>query len=160
MLLVTLGWHTPPVSAAANEQRPITWQGLAALVGQKVRVVMPDGARIEGKATALEADALAVEIRKTSNPAVYPKGRFLAPRATLKTIDVNRPTKRWRIVCTTVGGVLGFYLGIEAAISQGGLLTNHPRYGTFAAIAIATPLIGYVLGNAADRHVITYVITP
>src|SRR5207248_153263 len=98
------GWGAPRVGAAAREQRQTTWEGLSVIVGQKVRVVMPDGARIEGKAMEVEVDALAIEISKTSNSAAYAKGKFLVPRATLKALDVQRPTRKWRAVGVGVGG--------------------------------------------------------
>lgn len=146
-----------------KEQRQIKWEDLSAIVGKKVRVVMPDGARIEGKATRLEPDALAVDISRTTNKAAYPKGTFLVPRATLKTFDVSHPTKQWRIVCTAAGGALGLFLGVEAAIGIGGLFGNRNNgqaEGAFAALAIGAPILGYALGNAADRRTITYVIAP
>lgn len=161
LLLTLLGWGAPRAAAAGKEQRQIKWEGLSALVGQKVKVAMPDGARIEGKATALEADAFVVEIAKTSNKSAYPKGKFLLPRATLRAVDVSHPTKKWRIVCTAAGGALGLFFGVEAAFKVGGILGNQNGQranAAFVAVAIGTPVLGYLLGYAADRHTITYVI--
>ena len=106
-LLLTLGWSAPRACAESKEQRQTTWEGLSAIVGQKVRVVMPDGARIQGRATKVEVDALVVEIHKTSNKTAYPKGKFLVPRATLKAVDVEHPTKVFRIACTAGGAAHG-----------------------------------------------------
>ena len=162
-MMVMLGWGAPRAGAAAKEERQIKWEGLSTLVGRKVRVVMPDGSRIEGKATKLETDALAVDIGKTSNKTAYPKGPFLVPRATLKTLDVSHPTKQWRIICTAAGGALGLFFGVEAAIRIGGLFGNQNkgRAGeAFGALAIGSPIIGYAVGSAADRRTITYVIAP
>jgi hypothetical protein len=155
-------WGMPRADAAAKEQRQIKWDDLSALVGKKVRVVMPDGAQIEGKAKALELDAFVVEIRKTSNKTAYPQGEFLVPRATLKAVDVSHPTKHWRIVCTVAGGALGLFFGAEAAIKIGGIFGNQNsrRAGdAFGALAIGTPIIGYWLGSRADRRTITYVVS-
>jgi hypothetical protein len=160
-MLAMLVWGMPRAEAAGKEQRRIKWEGLSALIGKKVRIVMPDGARIEGKATALELDAFAVEIRKTSNPAAYPRGKFLVPRATLKAVDVNHPTKQWRILCTAAGGALGLFFGVEAAIRVGGILGgrhNASANAAFVSLAIGTPIAGYLIGSAADRRTITYVI--
>ncbi len=159
-MLVVLGWGAPRASAAAKEQRQIKWEDLSTLVGQKVRVVMPDGSQIEGKATKLEADALAVEIGKTSNKTAYPKGPFLVPRATLKTLDVSHRTKQWRVICTAAGGALGLLFGARLVLG-GNLLGKNPHQGEeLAALVIGGPVIGYALGNAADRRTITYVIAP
>jgi len=159
-LLAILGWGAPRAGAAAKEQRQIKWEGLSALVGQKVRVVMPDGSQIEGKATKLEADALAVEIGKTSNKMAYPKGPFLVPRATLKTLDVSHRTKQWRIICTAAGGALGLLFGTKLVLGSN-LFAKQPHQGEeLAALVIGMPVLGYALGNAADRRTITYVIAP
>src|SRR5436190_202347 len=64
-------------------QRQIAWNDLPVIFNKNIRIVMPDGTRIEGKATELEADALAVQVGKTTNENAYPKGRLLVPRATL-----------------------------------------------------------------------------
>ena len=160
-LLVMLVWGTPRVGAAGKEQRQTTWEGLAAIVGQKVKVVMPDGARIEGKATAVESDSLVVEIHKTSNNAAYPKGMFLLPRATLRAVDVDHPTARWRVLGVAIGGGLGVLSAYFAkAFSGGGFLSSGSAEGGFAAAAVALPVGGYLIGRAADRHTITYVIAP
>ncbi len=155
-LLLMLGWNAPRACAENKEQRQTTWEGLSAIVGQKVRVVMPDGARIEGQATKVEVDALAVEIHKTSNKTAYPKGKFLVPRATLKAVDVEHPTKVWRIACTAGGAALGIFFATQAAKTTG---SAHARTGIYGGLAAGTPVIGYLLGSAADRHAITYEIT-
>jgi hypothetical protein len=121
-----------------------------------VRVVMPDGARIEGTATAVEVDALVVEIRKSSNKAAYPKGRFLVPRATLSAVDVDRPSFRWRIVGGVVGGGIGALLGV-LSVKTGSVEAIQVVFGAGAA---GVPVAGYFMGRAADRHTITYVIAP
>jgi len=158
-LLFMLGWGTTLAGAASKEQRQTTWEGLSAIVGQKVRVVMPDGTRIEGRAKALEVDALVVEISKSSNKAGYPKGKFLVPRATLKAVDVARNTKRWQIVGVTAGSAVGVLVFV-ALVVRGGVLTPNQRTDAYAAAGGCIPVLGYLLGRAADRHTVTYVITP
>jgi hypothetical protein len=157
-LMAMLGWGAPRAGAASKEQRQTTWEGLAAVVGQKVRIVMPDGARIEGQATALEVDALAVEIHKTSNKAAYPKGKFLVPRATLRAVDIDHPTLRWRAVGLSIGLGLGVFSAVLAKASSGGFIRSRALEGAFGAGAVALPVGGYLLGRPADRHSITYVI--
>ncbi len=155
--LVTLVWGAPRAAAASGQEIHTTWEGLSVIVGQKVKVVMPDGARIQGRATAVEADALAVDIGKTSNRTAYPKGHFLVPRATLKVVDIEHPTKQWRIVCTAAGGALGLFFATQAASVKGSWKL---RTGIYTGLAVGTPAIGYLLGSAADRRTITYVIAP
>jgi len=150
----------PQARAASKEQRQITWEGLSALVGKQVIIVMPDGAQIEGKATAVEPDALAVEIHKTSNKSTYPKGQFLVPRATLRAVDVNHPTVKYRAICTSIGLGVGVFLGIAAKESTGGFINSTGAAAAFGAGAVGVPIAGYFIGRAGDRHTITYVIAP
>jgi len=146
-------------TAGSNDERQVTWEGLSAVVGREVRIVMPDGALIQGKAAALEPDGLAIEIRKTSNRKNYPKGRYLAPRAILHAVDVfERPTLHWRLIGTAVGGGLGY----PAARGARNLAKASRTAGALGlgALAAGLPLTGYLLGRAGDRRLITYVIAP
>jgi hypothetical protein len=157
-LVILLGWGPARADAASKEQRQTTWEGLSAVVGQKVRIVMPDGARIEGQAKRVEADALAVEIHKTSNKAAYPKGIFLVPRATLRAVEIDHPTFRWRAVGLAIGGGLGILSAYFAHASTSGFIRSSTLEGVFAAGAVVLPIGGYLIGRPADRRTITYVI--
>jgi len=158
-MLALLIWGTPREAAAAVDERQTNWAGLSVVVGQRVRVLMPDGARIEGKATGLEVDALAIEVAKTSNRRAYPKGRFLASRATLRAVDVVQPsTKYWRIVCTALGGAIG-YVALRGAINAAKASETGGEVG-LGALGVGLPVAGYLIGNAADRRIVTYVIVP
>jgi hypothetical protein len=160
-MLLLLGWGAPQLAADSREQRQTTWEGLAVLVGRTVKVVMPDGARIEGPATGVETDALAIVIRKTTNKTTYPKGKFLVPRATLKAVDMDRPTGHWRLAGVAIGGGIGAVLAVVAVqIRLDGFHTRHPVEAGLITGAVALPVGGYLLGRRADRHTITYVIAP
>jgi len=157
-MLLMLGWGAPHLAADSREQRQTTWEGLAVLIGHTVKIVMPDGARIEGKATSVEVDALAIEIRKTTNKTAYPKGKFLVPRATLKAVGMDRPKGPWRLVGVAVGGGVGVVLG-DLAYGFAKWPHSHLEAGLIAG-AVAVPAGGYLLGRRADQHTITYVIVP
>jgi hypothetical protein len=158
-LLVWLSWGTLPAVAGSNQERHVTWDGLSEIIGKNVRVVMPDGSRIEGRATELQADALVVNIRKTANKAAYPKGKFLVARATLRALDVSRNTVYWRATGVVVGTVAG--AGLFAALFERHRLATSGLAGTtYFALGVSIPVVGYFVGNAADHHTITYVITP
>lgn len=156
-LLLMLGCGAAHMAAESREQRQTTWEGLAVVVGHTVRIVMPDGTRIEGKATVVEVDALAMVIQKTTNKTTYPKGKFLAPRATLKAVDMERPTGHWRLVGLAVGGAVGTVLAV-LAVPRGFLHTPNSVEAALIAGAVAVPVGGYLLGRRADRRTITYVI--
>jgi len=155
-LLLILGYGAPRVAAANREQRQTTWEGLTVVVGHTVKIVMPDGARIEGKATGVEVDALAMEIHKTTNKTNYPKGKFLVPRATLKAVDMERPTGHWRVVGLVAGGAVGVVLAV-LAVDLRGFHAQGVEAGLISG-AVAVPVGGYLLGRRADRRTVTYVI--
>jgi hypothetical protein len=157
--LLILGCGAPRVAAESREQRQTTWEGLAVVVGHTARIVMPDGTRIEGKPTGVEVDALAMEIHKTTNKTTYPKGKFLVPRATLKAVDMERPTGHWRLVGLAVGGGVGAVL-VVLAVDLRGFHTRHPIEAALISGAVAVPVGGYLLGRRADRRTVTYVIAP
>ena len=155
-VVALLAWGVPRATAGGVDERQTNWAGLSVVVGQRVRVLMPDGTRIEGKATALEVDALAIEVAKSSNRKTHPKGRFLASRATLRAVEVIEPsTKGWRIVCTALGGAVG-YLALRGAINLG--KSSGLGAAGLGSIAVGIPVAGYLIGNAADRRIVTYVI--
>jgi hypothetical protein len=155
-LVALLAWGAPHADARSADERQTTWEGLSVVVGQRVRILLPDGARIEGKATALEVDALAIEVAKSSHPKTHPKGRFLASRATLRAVDVvEASTKRWRIVCTALGGAFG-YVALRGAINLG--KSSDLGAAGLGSVAVGLTAAGYSIGNAADRRSVTYVI--
>ena len=158
-ILAVMAWGVPRAASGAVDERQTNWAGLSVVVGQRVRVLMPDGARIEGKATGLEVDALAIEVAKSSNRKAYPKGRFLASRATLRAVDVVQPsTKWWRIVCTALGGGIG-YVALRGARNAAKSSSTGLAAG-LGALGVGLPVAGYLIGNAADRRIVTYVIVP
>ena len=155
-ILLVLSGAAPRAEASTREQRQITWEGLSAIVGRKVRIVLPDGSWIEAKAKAVETDALAVDIRKSSKPAAHPNGPFLVPRATLRAVDLPHPTKRWRALGLSVGGGIGTFFAIIAI----DVTSSRGVGAAMAAEAVGMGLGGYMLGRAADRRTITFVIKP
>lgn len=158
-MLAVMVWGVPRATAGGVDERQTNWAGLSVVVGQRVRVLMPDGALVEGKATGLEADALAIEVTRSSNRKAYPKGRFLVSRATLGAVDVvQSSTKHWRIICTALGGGVG-YLALRAGINLVKSSDTGAAAG-FVALGVGLPVAGYFMGNAADRRIVTYVIVP
>ena len=147
-----------PIFAGSADQRQIAWSDLPMVFDQNIRIVMPDGTRIEGKAVALESDALAVQVTKTTNVNDYPKGRLLVPRATLQAFDIHRPTFYWRVIGVFVGAVGGAVAGVGISATHFGRTSSGGPVAATAA-AVVVPVAGYYLGKRADQRVTTYVLT-
>jgi hypothetical protein len=145
-----------PLLADAAGLMHVKWEGLTVVVGKTVSIAMPGGAVITGKATGVESDALVVEVKKSSDHSAYPKGVVRVPRATLHRLEMQTKGKVGRIVGTTVGGVVGFAGGFGAAFGiEGGLLSNNHDAAAGTAligITIGGAVVGYFVGNAADKH--------
>jgi hypothetical protein len=148
-------FYCAPIFAGSADQRQIAWSDLPTVFNKNIRIVMPDGTRIEGQAVALESDALAVQVTKTTNANDYPKGRLLVPRATLQAFDIRNPTYHWRIIGTTLGTLAGVVTVVGVAIIAGG--SDFPLAAVAGGAAI--PVAGYFLGQRADQRVTTYVVT-
>src|ERR1022692_4414846 len=64
------------------------WRELSMVTGHTVRIFLPGG-NITGKAGTVEADALVVDVRKTSDRREYPKGKLRVPRERLHRIEIE-----------------------------------------------------------------------
>ena len=145
-----------PLLANAAAPMHVKWEGLTVVVGKTVSIAMPGGAAITGKVTAVEADALAVDVKKTSDRTAYPKGVVRVPRATLHRFEMQTKGKVGRSVATPMGLLVGAGAGVGAWIGiQGGILNNdNPTGATVALIGItaAGTVGGYFIGNSVDKH--------
>jgi uncharacterized membrane protein YoaK (UPF0700 family) len=145
-----------PLLAGAAAPIHVKWEGLTVVTGNTVSIAMPGGAVISGKATGVEADALVVDVKKTSDRTAYPKGVVRVPRATLHRFEMLTNGKVGRIVGTPLGFVVGAVAGGFAAVFiGGGLFSNdHPDWAVmgFTGIAAAGTVGGYFIGNSVDKH--------
>jgi L-lactate permease len=160
--LMFLAW----AQIAQAESTQLTWSGLPAVIGKNVRIVMPDGSVIEGLATAVEPEALVLQVRKTNRGSNYAKGSLPVPRASLKTLQVADSRIAGRVIGVTFGAALGVAAGLGAAITasgQGFLGPSEPKKGRaagFAVVAVALPVGGYFLGKKVDTQWKTIAIAP
>ena len=81
------------------------------------------------KAIAVEPEQLIIDVRKTSDSHAHAKGRQSIPRDQTKSLVVNRPTVRWRIVGVSVGAAAGVPVGVVAAFEKEGIF-SHGNSGT------------------------------
>jgi len=144
-----------PALAGQREER--TWGELADLVGRKIRMTTPKAVVVEGTVTALEADALVMQIGKTSDKNAYPKGRYAAPRADLKSLDVLTKGKKFRVIGTIIGAWGGLALGIYAALHTQTAARAHAVLG---GVGGGATVAGYLIGDAADSQTLNISVKP
>ena len=73
----------------------VKWEDLPMVQGKTVRVSLPGGS-ITGKASTVEADALVVDVKKTSDRTTYPKGMLRVPREKLHRLEMQTKGKFFR----------------------------------------------------------------
>jgi hypothetical protein len=151
----------PPAANAATKLR-LYWDGLSIVTGKTVSIAMPDGAVVTGKATRQEADALLLDVKKTTDRRAYPKGLLRVPRATLRVLQMQTNGKLGRIAGTLLGTLAGGIIGGYAALGIDGLWNETSAGGATAAIGFTAAGFagGYLAGSAIDRHWTTIEIAP
>src|ERR1035441_2746699 len=80
-------WVAPAAGAVAP--RRLTWDELPQLVGKNVSIALYDGGAVAGKVREVQADALLIQVSKTTSPVAFPKGPMRVPRATLHVLDLH-----------------------------------------------------------------------
>lgn len=152
--------------AAQAEVMHVQWRELSMVTGHTVRIFLPGGA-ITGKAGTVEADALVIDVRKTSDPISYSKGMRRVPREKLQRLEIQTKGKGFRVLFTSLGTLLGAGLAGMAAdggdqCSLGGCVGGHSAGGVAAAVGITAAGVagGYFAGNALDKRWETIEIVP
>jgi hypothetical protein len=150
--------------AASAASRQMTWEELPAVVGKTVSIALPRGASVQGKVSSVTPDYLELDVRKTSLPALAPKGALRIPRAELHSFDLHGKGKLYRVLFTSLGCVVGFVGGVVAAfVVDGGILSNdHQNLAPVTLFAIwgGASVAGYFAGNAVDRKTVVIRVVP
>src|SRR5882724_6209725 len=105
-------------AAGAEYPQKLTWQEASYIVNKNVRIVMPDGAVLEGIAQAFNSEGFVLDVRKTSGASDYRKGTLTVPRTSLKTLQVGDSTMRWRATGVAVGTGLGVVTAVIGSIAS------------------------------------------
>ena len=152
-----LFWIAPAAGAATPER--LTWEELPQLVGKHVAIALYDGGAVAGTVREVEADALLIEVSKSTNPAAHPKGPMRVPRAKLNVLDLHGKSHKYRAIGTALGFVAGAAGGLGVAIRvQGGLFRDEHGAAAGAAmigVIAGVTAAGYAVGNARDRRTTT-----
>lgn len=138
------------IPCASARDVSLKWSEVAAIaVGHEVQVRLVEGATVRGQALAVRDNSFAIDIRKTSNTKLFPKGQGFLPRASVSVVEVSETHGVAGRVAGTVGGFL------VGSVIAGALLDNGNRAaaGGGAALAIGMPVGGYFYGRSIDRKV-------
>ena len=120
-----------------------TWDELSRTIpGMNIRMILPDTTLIRGQALAVRPDILVVDVRRTSNPRLHPKGRTQIPRSDVSTIELF--SRRLPGTSPNVGAI-GAGLGGVAVSPLLLYLGETDKISGWAALAIA---IGGAAGGA------------
>jgi hypothetical protein len=138
----------------------LKWNELTPLIGgQMVQMVLPDSTTIKGEAIAVREDALLMDIKRTSNPSVHPKGNALIPKASVNLIRLERRRGSWgRSLGTVVGVLTGVVVGAYTAATT----TDSAAAGipVFLGIAGGVSVGGYLIGREVDKRTMMIKIVP
>ena len=150
-----------PMVARADNTVRVKWEGLSMTVGKTVLVATPKGPMVTGKVTAVEPDALVVQVTRTNDPSARLKGELKVPRTTLHVVRMQTKRVLFRVVGTFLGANSGITAGAIAAtaIDWHGDHTA-AAIATFTGVGTAGTVLGYLAGNKADQRWTTIEIVP
>jgi hypothetical protein len=134
--------------AAVAQQRPQErkWAELASLIeGREVQLTLPDAVTIRGDVVGVRNDTLILNIGRTTNHVMHPKGHASIPRESVTLIELHeRHRSGRRHLGAIVGTAVGVGLGIFAA--QSGYSAGKAVL-TGTAVGSGGALIGYFVGR-------------
>jgi len=142
------------VLAAPAEQLALRWSELQpVLKGRQLSVHLTDGATVEGRYSSLQAEALSIQVAKTSDPAKHPKGAARLARPELAQITVKRH-RGWkgRTIGLIAGGTIAaLVVGIIGGASKNEVGGWSSTSGGVAAAGVGGAIgIGYLVGWLLD----------
>lgn len=132
--------------ASEREKRlQVRWSELKLLiVGKKATLQLAEGARLEGRVRRVLSGSLDFKVKKSPEPADYPKGPIQIQRETISRIEVRGlKANRAKQVGATVGTLAGTLFGSLALV-----LTSKKFEGSIPGGAYAA-MFGAATGAAA-----------
>jgi hypothetical protein len=132
--------------AAPAGQLELRWSELQpVLKGRRLSIQLTDGAFVEGKYSNLQADALSMQVSKTSEPAKYPKGEARLARPTLTLITLKRHVG-WK--GRMIGLIAGGTVAAVAAATIHAISKNEVGGWSSTSAAVATAGAGGAIGSS------------
>ena len=130
-LLPVLLASFPRQSIAKTNAIVLRWEELAGVAaGKDVELLLTDGTRLKGELLVVRLDALSIDVIKTSNKRIYPKGQREIPRAAVSEFEMRRlKSGKWRVVGTTLGVVGGIFAGAGVAVDYAAMNAGAAQRG-------------------------------
>jgi hypothetical protein len=137
--------------AWGESTQSVRWSGLDALItGKRVWIPLKSGVRLSGTVQSVSSDAMQMDVRKTSNRKLYPKGLVSIPRAEVASLRLNKPPGHKGLI---IGSSIGLGIGTTTGLTLGAIARNEGATGPWGlyAVSIAAPVaLGVGLGVLAD----------
>ena len=144
-----------------EKRRQARWGELGKLIGgKKVALQLAEGARVEGRVGKVEATSLTIKVKKTSNPAAYPKGETEIPREAVSRIEARKPIVRpSNRIGLTVGALAGTFIGSGVAVKSTASDSGMTVAEGVAIVAIPTA-VAVLVYRALRPKGVTLLIVP
>ena len=126
-----------------------------------IRMVLPDGTRVEGYPLQAKPDALDIYVTRTSNKQAHPKGNATITRESLSVVQVRSPRWKGKLIGTLAP--IGAGVALLAAGGSNTFTIEGELYGYLLAGGLtlgAGAPAGFFVGRAIDRRFDQFVIIP
>ena len=162
VLCSLLLWLIPvSIHAEGAPRNRITWEEFQARItpSHKIRMVLPDGSRLEGNPLTFRPDAIDMRVTRTSNKQAHPKGNTAVPRSSFSVVEVRSPRWAGKLIGTLAP--IGIGAGILAAgVSSGGETEFYTGIAAGGSVMGIGAVTGFFVGRSVDRRFETLVIVP
>lgn len=143
--------------------RTRTWDELGTTIERRgVSLVLPDQTRLSGVAIGIENNLLILNVRRTSNSRLYPKGLTMIPREQVSTIEMYLPRNRNPDSGSTIGAALGGVAmsPVALAIGDGESAPEWVAVLAFVGGMVGGAYLGHLFTRGAEdpSHVIITVV--
>ena len=139
----------------------VRWGELGKLIGgKKVALQLADGTSVKGRVGKVEATSLTIKVKKTSNPAAYPKGTMQIPRAAVSGIKVREAAKRLKQTALTIGAAMGAFAGGSLILIAVGLGQESGTPAIWGGIAIGAAVAVLMNLPRHSKNVVLIEVVP
>jgi hypothetical protein len=148
-------------TAKASSPERISWSDFSTRMTPRhtIRLVLPDGTRVEGKLVQVKPDGMDLDVTGGSNNPAHSKGRATIPRQSVSVIGVRSPHRSGRLIGTILPIAFGALLIVAG--SQNDDDGNAPlRVASGAALMSLGGIGGFFAGRAVDRQFDQFIIIP